>query len=69
MKLKDKDLVDANHLRDLPEVQEQKPPATGYCMASTFQRYSGTDCYQWYANTHAGSWVPYGEILVGLKGK
>lgn len=43
-------------------VNSQRPPAVGYCSASGFYQYIGTDKYQWFAKCDH-LWTPYGEVL------
>ena len=66
MKLQEEEIIERRDLIDLPEVKEQRPPVIGYCMASMFCQYKGTDCFQWWANTIAGRWTPYGEVIIGI---
>ena len=62
--LKDVEIINRCDLRKLPEAKEQQPPPVGYCMGSNFYQYKDTNLFQWYANTSAGNWTPYGKMLV-----
>lgn len=66
MRLQDLDTIERKDLAKLDEVKTQRPPIVGYCMASMFCQYEGTNAFQWWANTHAGCWSPYGEVLTNL---
>jgi len=57
------DTIQRKDLCHLDEVKEQRPPAVGYCMASMFCQYEGTNQFQWWANRSAGYWTPYGDVL------
>lgn len=67
MRLQERETIQRPDLINLPEVRAQRPPAVGYCMNSMFYQYKGTDCFQWWANTHAGFWSPYGLVLTELE--
>lgn len=67
MKLSDKSFERVPELEDIEEVRAERPPSVGYCMAAIFVKYDGTNCHQWYANTHTGYWSSYGEVFYFTK--
>lgn len=66
MILQELETIRRDDLKDLPEVKKQRPPPVGYCHASIFEQYEGTNSFQWWAHMPSAHWKPYGEVLVNL---